>query len=123
MRDLERQLRIAKASAAKVAKPSPRPKPRFGVASGAPYAKEQAIPPKVPSPKHSKGMFLPALRALPPAPPREDRLAAEAEAAAARQACLSSSQSQTGSRQSRSQSRVDAISKLDSAGMNTWHVR
>jgi len=119
VKDLERQLRIARAAAKR--KPSPRPK-RFGVASLAPYAKEQELPPKVPSPKNSKGVWLPALRALPPQPAKEDRLAAQAEAAAARQACLSVD-SQTLSRKSRSTSRLDAISKLESEGMSTWHVR
>jgi len=120
LKDVSRKLRIA---SAKLRKPDPPPRPakKFGVASAAPYALEQALPPEIPKPKNNKAFFLPALRSMPQSPPKEDRLAAEAEAAAARLA--SSAQGPGLTRKSKSMSRIDAISKLDSQGMNTWHVR
>jgi len=123
MKELERQLRLAKAQAKR--RPSPPKKPkRFGIASGAPYSKEQELPPKVPTPKHNKAFVLPSLRQLPPAPTKEERqLAAEAEALAARQAAAAVSSDPALSRHTRSMSRLDAIAKLDKVGLSTWEVR
>jgi len=121
VKDLERQLRILQAKQRKHS-PQPRPPKKFGIASAAPYAKEQPLPPKVPEPKNNKAFFLPALRSLPQAPPKEERQKAEAEAAVARQASMSGSGPPM-SRQSKSQGRIEAIAKLDQMGMNTWQVR
>mmetsp|Transcript_55971 Transcript_55971/g.142376 ORF Transcript_55971/g.142376 Transcript_55971/m.142376 type:complete len:567 (-) Transcript_55971:121-1821(-) len=122
VKDLERQLRILQAKQRKHS-PPPRPPKKFGIASAAPYAKEQPLPPKVPTPKNNKAFFLPSLRSLPQAPPKETRQRAEAEAAAVRTASMAASGAPQLSRQSKSQARIEAITKLDQMGMNTWHVR
>mmetsp|Transcript_19348 Transcript_19348/g.41554 ORF Transcript_19348/g.41554 Transcript_19348/m.41554 type:complete len:992 (+) Transcript_19348:52-3027(+) len=123
LKDVARRLRIA---TAKLKNPEPpkRPEKRYGVSNAAPYSESQRLPPEVPK-RNQKAVVLPAVRSLPQMTPeqqQDQRHQAEMEAAAARKACMAASQRGL-DRKSKSMTRIEAIAKLDSLGMNTWQVR
>lgn len=117
--DLARQLRIANA---KLSSP-PRAKKsnRFGITDATPYA---AIPSSLSSSsmekKEIRGVYLPVLRPLPPRSPRRDPGDAVMPVV---QAILEESRVTSLSRADQSRSRVEAYSRLSSAGLSTWDVR
>jgi len=140
VKELERKLRIA--NAAMKLPPGRRMPKRFGVSDARAYAVAPPAPERIPSPRRSKkagGVYLPSIKPF-PAQKSEERPQEKLEAIAdkARAAALSPQQSRStgfskqealvpavksAMRHERSQTRLEAISMLDSRGMNTWDVR
>jgi len=96
-------------------------KPRLGITKPSPY-KPVPLPPPPPSPKQIRTLHLPALRTIPHSPSPQ-RWLDEQSVAASAQADMEHSRSPEASRADKSKSRVEAIKKLESKGLNNWKER
>lgn len=110
VKDLERKLRNAAN------------KPRLGITKNTPYKAVPLPPPPPVSPKQTRGLQLPALRTIPHTPSPQRWLDEQVVAASA-QADMDISRSPEAARADKSKSRVEAIKKLESKGLNNWKER
>jgi len=97
-------------------------KVRFGVSKGAPYKVVPTPPPLPSSPKRTQALMLPALRTI-PHEPNTRRATEEKETRASADVDMQRARDKEMTRAQRSEARIEAVKKLETAGMNTWKER